>query len=386
VVRLLGPRTVSKSSSKDQQYPLTLIEAFAKEAEHRPNVRYPFPFQALPKSTQGAWTALIEASLGGTPASENAPSENSSRLLGSLFRVNPLEQTELRIHQQNKLQKKDHRRPLQLSPMSRMYQAPPKSPVASSTTPTKEMDKPTNVTLSMLEYFLLVFVRYPLAAPPPQPQPQQTKSTSRGVHLPPVRRSEPYGDSVYFYLFQEYVNYYIPNTAPQGHSSDFPSLQRPAELFVRIVIELWLDGQNQLSPTSKAVTALQERRGSMTPFDLNSSFDLVKTKYDPPPNQITRCLHKVIARAASDGAILDMVQDVHGGFRGANPDILCLPPTLTILQLPFYNYIRNTFRHASIHARQSPFYPALDDWLVWLEPWNTRHGKYFNFFVFFPLL
>jgi hypothetical protein len=374
VIKLLGARAASQSSSsKDQpnQYPLTLIEAFAKEAEHRPNVRYAFPFQALPKSTQDSWIALIEAALGGTPASsDTAPSENSSRLLGTLFRVKPLEQNQLRLYQQSKAQKRDHRRPLQLSPMH----APPKSPSTSQTTPTKEKDSTPNIMVSMLEYYLLVFIRYPLAAAPSQPKQPQSNGPSRGRPVP-IRKTEPYGESVYFHLFQEYVNYYIPVGTPKGVSNGFPSLLRPSELFIRISIELWLEGQNQLAPTDKAVAAIQERRGATTAFDLNTSYDLVKAKYDPPPYQIPRCIHKLVARAASDGAILDMVRDVHGGFRGANPEVLCLSPAMTILQLPFYNYIRNAFRHASIHAQQSPFYSALNDWLMWLEPWNTEHGK-----------
>lgn len=372
VIKLLGARAASQSLTlKDQQHPLTLIEAFAKEAEHRPNVRFAFPFHALPKSTQDAWISLIEAALGGAPASETAPSENSSRLLGSLFRVKPLEQNQLKLYQQTKAQKKDHRRPLQLSPRY----ASPNKPSTAQPTPTKQKDSTPSIMLSMLEYYLLVFIRYPLVAPPSPPkQPNGT----RPVPQAPVRRSEPYGDLVYYHLFQEYVNYYIPAGTPQGISNGFPSLQRPNELFIRTVIELWLEGQNQLTPTSKALSQMQERLGALATFDLNMSYDLVKAKYEPPTSQMSRCIHKLIARASSDGAILDAVRDIHSGYRGVNPEVLCLSPTMTILQLPFYNYIRNAFRHASIHAKQSPFYSALNDWLVWLEPWNTEHGKLKN--------
>lgn len=368
VVRLLGaPGANQQASSGDGRlHPLTLIEAYAKEAEHRPNVRYPFPFQALPKATQDAWIFLIEAALGGAPAPDKAPSENSARLLGSLFRVRPLEQTQLKIHQQNKMQKKDNRRPLQLSPM---YNSP-KSPSGASTSKGKEL--PPNIMLSMLEYYLLIFIRYPLAAPPPPPK--QPQPTSRGVHHHSIRRSEPYGDSVYYQLFQEYVSYYIPVNVPQGHSNGFPSLQRPSELFLRIIISLWFEGQNRLPITSKAMKIIHERRPSVE-MDLNMSYDLAKAGYVKPPYQITRCLHKLIIRAVSDGAILDLAQDIHGGFRGPRPEMLCLSPTMTILQQPFYNYVRNAFRHGSIHARQSPFYAALNDWLMWLEPWNTKYGE-----------
>jgi hypothetical protein len=247
------------------------------------------------------------------------------------------------------------------------------------TTPTKENDSHPTISLSMLEYYLVVFIRYPLA--PPSAQQQQTTSQSRATStdrsgvVPATRRGEPYGESVYYELFQEYVDYYIPNSMPSGHSSGFAPLQRPSELFVRITVELWLEGQNPIWNTSKSVTAFQERSGQQTPVDLNASFDLIKTKYNPLPFQITRCFHKLVSRAVSDGAILDMARDLYAGYRGTKPEVLCLSPTMAILQLPFFNYIKSAFRHASIHATQSPFYAALNDWLVWLEPWNIRHGK-----------
>lgn len=381
VIKLLGARAITNSTtSKDQQQPLTLIEAFAKEAEHRPNVRYPFPFEAFPKSTQEAWIALIDAALGGSTALENPPSENLTRLLGSLFRVKPLEQIGLRQYQQAKALQKDNRRPLQLSPMQFQSRSPMSPLATQGSTPTKEKDSHPMINLSMLEYYLVVFIRYPLAPAPLETQPTQTKTattaTRSGVTLPAAsRRTEPYGELVYHQLYQEYINYYVPSKVPQGQSNGFAPLQRPSELFIRITVNLWMEGQNSLWPTAKAVKDFQERRGAQTPVDLNTSFDLVRTKYDPPPYQISRSLHKLVARAVSDGAIMDMAQDMYAGYRGANPEILCLSPTMTILQLPFFNYIRGAFRHASIHVQQSPFYAALNDWLVWLEPWNTRHEK-----------
>eukprot|EP00980_Cylindrotheca_fusiformis_P024513 scaffold11979_cov130-Cylindrotheca_fusiformis.AAC.1 len=424
VVKLLGARMAKKPDS-NQATALTLIEAMAKEAEHRPNVRYPFPFEALPKSTQIAWLSLIESALkrsqqggfGGpnantpqsfipmtspqsmvidtvfpntppTPSNQdsNRPvSENSRRLMGSVFRVKPLEQNQLRLYLQNKLQKKDLRRPLQLSPMYNRPRSP--SLTISSTTPgssgnsaqnDKGVPKP-KIMLSMLEYYLVLFLRYPLAAPEAQAQTKPT-SVSRNVPMPPVgRSSEPYGDSVYYYLFQEYVNYYVIARSPQGHSNTgFATIGRPTELFVRIVVELWLEGQNQMPTTETAIKVHKERRGIMDPhalFDLNKSYDLVKLKYESPPHQIQRCFHKLLARAVSDGATLDVVRDTHAGLRGATPEVMCLSPVMSILQLPFYNHVRTAFRYASIHATQSPFYSALNDWLVWLEPWNTKFAS-----------
>lgn len=365
VVKLLG--AASQSSSKEQ-LPPTLIEAFAKEAEHRPNVRYPFPFQALPNPTQDAWIALLEAAFGGAPV-ESSPSENSARLLGSLLRVRPNEQGQLRAYQQKKVQKKEQRRPLQLSPG--YAHNTPVSP-ANASTPIKEKDTPPNIMLSMLEYFLFVFIRYPLADPPPPAK--QPSVTSRGVRIP-QRRTEHYGESVYYHLFSEYSRYFIPINRSQGHYQGFDTLSRPSELFIRISIELWMEGQNRLAPTDKAVKKLQERKSGLdlSSLDLNFSYDLVEGKYDPPPNQVQRCIHRLVVRTVSDGAILDAARDIQSNFGGPS-DGWCLTPCTTAVQLPFYNYIRTAFRHASIHAAQSPFFAALNSWLVWLEPWNATHG------------
>ena len=357
VVKLLGVAT--KSASSKDKGPLTLIDAFAKEAEHRPNVRYQFPFLGLPKPMQDDWLALIQIALGGVAPNNRQPSENSIRLMGSLFRVKLLDQKQLLLYQQGKIQKKDQRRPLQLNPI---YSPTPKSPAPGMMlSPTKEKDDaPPDVLLSMLEYYLVIFIRYPLAAP-------EIKNTTYSS-----RRTELYGESVYFELFQEYANYYIPTRVPQGAFNGFVSPQRPSEIFVRTMIALWLEGQNQPAPTTEAIKVLKDRRGPIC-FDLNGSFDLVFTKYSPLPSQIIRCLHKIVNRVVSDGAIADLVKDISQGYKGSDPDILCMSPIMTILQQPFYNHIRNVFRYASLHNKPNVFYSAFNDWLVWLEPWNTEY-------------
>lgn len=366
VVKLLGVATTTTkatttSSSRDNKGPLTLIEAFAKEAEHRPNVRYQFPFLGLPKPMQEDWLAMVQMAYGGVIAPNNSPpSENSIRLMGSLFRVKLLDQKQLLVYHQSKIQKKDHRRPLQLNPI---YSPNPKSPSPGMMlSPTKENDGATpDVLLSMLEYYLLMFIRYPLAAP-------EIKNSSYSS-----RRMEVYGESVYFELFQEYANYYIPTRVPHGAFNGFTSPQRPSEMFVRTIIALWLEGQNQPALTNESIQLLQDRRGYIS-FDLNSSFDLIFTKFKPIPKQIIRCIHKLVNRIVSDGAIADLVKDVSEGYKGQeDPDILCMSPTMTILQQPFYNHIRNVFRYASLHNNSHLFYSAFNDWLVWLEPWNTEY-------------
>ena len=242
VVQLLG--TGSQTSMKDQ-HPPTLIEALTKEAEHHPNLRYPFPFHALPKPTQEAWMALLEStSMIGAyshPAKTDLkqPSANSSRLLGSLLRETPQHQEQLKLYHQQKARKKEHIRPLQLSPA---YPTPV-SPSAS-TNDKGEKSSPPMVMLSMLEYFLFMFIRYPLAAPS-VPAKQQAVPTYRGVPIP-HRNAEHYGEAVYYYLFYEYLRHFIPCRKAQNHFSGFHVFSRPSELFLRTVIELWIEGQNRL--------------------------------------------------------------------------------------------------------------------------------------------
>lgn len=357
VVKLLGGAT--KATSSRDKGPLTLIEAFAKEAEHRPNVRYQFPFMGLPKSMQDDWLAMVQINLGSADPNDHQPSENSLRLMGSLFRVKLSDQKDLLMHYQSRIQKKDQRRPLQLNPI---YSPTPKSPSSGIMfSRTKENNDATpDILLSMLEYYLTIFIRYPLAAP-------EIKNAAYSS-----RKTEMYGESVYYELFQQYANYYIPTRVPHGAFNGFTSPQRPSEIFVRTMIALWFEGQNQLAPTTEATKLLQDRRGYLS-FDLNSSFDLVFNDFNPLPAQIIRCIHKLVNRIVSNGAIGDLVKDVSEGYKGTDPDMLCMSPIMTILQQPFYNYIRNVFRYASLHNNPHLFYSAFNDWLAWLEPWNTEY-------------
>jgi hypothetical protein len=370
VVKLLGISTTATAGPNKGQSPLTLIGAFAREAEHRPDVWYRFPFPGLPKSMQQDWLSLVQIALGGVALGDRPVSENSVELMGSLFRVKPVEQAQLIQYQQAKAHQNDQRRPLQLLPL---YSQSVNSPSSASMmpSPTTEKATPPNVLLSMLEYYLLVFLRYPLAIPEVKATASNTASRPQGVvHVSSGRKMEPYGESVYNELFQEYLCYYIPSRMPQGSFSGFEN--SPSHLFVRIIIAIWLEGQNQLTPTSKAVEMLQDRRGFMAPTDLNVSYDLVHANYQPLPGQISKLLHVLIRRTMSTGSITDLVTDIHQGFKGVNPDILCLSPTMTMLQQPLFNHIRTSFRYGSVHSSQSIFYSAMTAWLMWIEPWNVQ--------------
>jgi hypothetical protein len=378
VVLLLG--TGRKTSASKDRSPLILIDAFAKEAEHRQNVRYDFPFLALPKSMQADWLAMIQTDLGTNWAADKyEPSENSSRLLGSLIRTKPREQTHLLMYQQTKAQKGNEtpRRPLQLNPL---FSSPntirsPSNPSLTATSPSNlKDDAPPKALLSMLEYYLLVFIRYPLA--PPEVKVSTTPSLGYRVgQIGSLRSKEHFGDSVYYELFTEYVNYYVPIRVSRGPFEGFSGLGRPSELFVRFIVAIWLESRNKLAASDEACSTLQQRRGTDVSLDLCASYDLVKASYSHLPNQVSRCFHQLISRVVMDAAVANLSERISRDQKRREEKSLCLSPVMAVLQQPFFNHIRNVFRNASIHSQDSTFASTLSDWLCWLEPWNTQYAS-----------
>lgn len=393
VVQLLAGR--SASSTTGDQLP-TLIEAISAETEHRPGVRFAFPFQALPKPTQGAVLTMIKLAYAGIPL-DSPPRDNAKRLCGGLLRVHPKDQNELRFYQQKMAGKTQaQQRPLQLSP------GMVSSPVVSSSPKASAPDLPPNVMLSMLEYYLITFVRYPLATPVSKYPPTQgtSSSTNRvgdhrsnrngasGYGSGSYRRSvTPYGKVVYDQLFRGYLKHFLPHAKGRSPFLGFTDLSRDSELFLRILIELWLDGECIVPKTEDAVKAIRESRlrsGDATKLyvNLNASYDMIQIKkYSPPPAQVQTCIRNLVNHLVSDPVIGLAVADCYESLQrssvspsstmSARGDKWCLSPSMTILQQSFYNYVRMTFRHASIHVAESSFYTAMNAWLVWLEPWNV---------------
>jgi hypothetical protein len=367
VVKLLG--TCGKPTVNEDPPP-TLIEAIFNEARNRPAVGFRLPLHALPKATQDAWLALLEISMGGKPA-QFSSSENQTRLLGSILRKPPGDQTELLVYRQNSARKRQVQ-PLQLSP--RGFHSPMTKKQA---TPEKkdEEEHPPNAMLSMLEYFLFLFVRYPLAASVPKAPPAYAMS-SRSISVPVSRKKDAYGDSVYYHLFRRYMRHFLPYEREEGRSIAFTESNLESELFLRVIIALWLESQARVTPTSKVTQSIAERKnraGIMEPpvYDLNVSYDLVQAKYEPPPQQVQRCLRSLVVHLVLDPALSNSIVEPTLGTSSK----WCLGSSMTAMQQPFYNYFRTTLRHASIHASDSPFFAALNIWLIWLEPWNLTKCK-----------
>jgi hypothetical protein len=368
IVKLLG--TCGKPTSIEQPPP-TLIEAISSEAQNRPGVGFRLPLHALPKSTQDAWLALLEAAVGGKPA-DLSSSENHTRLLGSILRKSPEEQSELLVYRQ-KSARKQQVQPLQLSP--RGFHSPM---MKKSTTPEKkdEEEFQPNAMLSMLEYFLFVFMRYPLAAPVPKAPPAYAMS-SRSVGLSGSRTKDAYGDSVYYHLFRRYMRHFLPYEREEDRYIAFSNSTRESasELYLRIIIALWLESHARVAPTSKVVQSIADRKlraGIMdvSVYDLNVSYELVQAKYEPPPQLVQRCLRSLVVHLVLDPALSNTIVE-----QSLGSSKWCLGSSMTAMQQPLYNYLRTTLRHASIHASDSPFFAALNMWLIWLEPWNLTQCK-----------
>ena len=477
----------------------TLIEAISEETEHRPGVGFKFPFPALPVSTQNAMMSLLKTTRGGNHQphgggaaevvghspkqgqqgtnNDTLVRDNASRLLGQMLRVRPTHQTELRLYQQ-----KMANRPLSFSPggqhqhrhvSSSSMLSPTSFPTSSPTktrtslsslaSPSSQLssnNSPPTVMLSMLEYYLFAYIRYPLALPSsststsssPNKQlltaPQGSPTHSSGVPTPPTSRQQHhqqplqirrtgtvgfdntnryrrqhYGDAIYSHLFRGYLKKFLPHSTPNQPFLTFSNLTRESELFLRVIIEFWLDGECILPVTRKAAAILQERRkrtgfqatnhnssdnddgnnsaGSVA-LDLDTSYDMIQSKgYQPLPSMVQSCIRNVVNHLVSDPVIALAVTDAHeatksrgvdssqplasgdtslvteehenehGHEQRGDDETWCLSPSMTIFQQSFYNYVRTTFRHAPIHVTDSPFYTAMNAWLVWIEPWNV---------------
>lgn len=348
VVKLLGTAV----GSRDADSQPTFIEAISKESANRPAAGFPVPFHAFPETLRESWLAVLAQLSRAAAPPLNKCSAQTQRLLTELLRRPPLEQMELRMFKQSQAQKKESAAPLmQLSP--RGFPAGTSPQAKNTSTNGRDQKKPAepNVILSMLEYYLFLFLRYPLAKPVRK---ATTSSSSSQRSLGGSRReSEPYGDTMYFFLFGRYLRHFLP------HFKNGP-LSKDSELFLRIVVSMWFESQGRCQ-TTEDVLKRHFRGDAATGANLSLSFDLVQLKYDPPFMQVQKCLLSLVKHL-----ILDPALEVRDGPNYA------LTPAMSLLQESFYNYVRATFRRAPVHSTQSPFYSALDMWLLWLEPWNVR--------------
>jgi hypothetical protein len=291
--------------------------------------------------------------------------------------------------------------------------------------PAREEPKapPVTVILSMLEYYLLLFVRFPTAistaaSTAAANTANAARSTASATSVQPVYT--PFGEMVYVYLFARYLGYFLPYAMESGRcivmgGSD-PNVQ--SELFLRLCVSLWLEAPVRPVPTSAAVALLADqqhqqhlRRGTADhtrhqdgasstdeartfDYSLDRSFDLVQAHqpFSPPSSHVKACLRKLVVHALSDPSLRNgMVK--HGstsspaaaGSNGA-ADATFVRHSIWVLQAPLYNYVRVAFRNASIHTNNSAFFSALDLWLLYLEPWNLTRRTFPKFQTMVPMI
>mmetsp|Transcript_34322 Transcript_34322/g.39093 ORF Transcript_34322/g.39093 Transcript_34322/m.39093 type:complete len:838 (+) Transcript_34322:102-2615(+) len=375
----------------------TFLEAISGNTETRRGVRVQYPFQVFPMPTQDAIMSLFmtasDPSLNCQPLSTSPSRQNIVRLFGTLLRVAPKDQRDLRqffqnYHHNSSLMERN-RQTLSLSPYGNVSSLLLSKPASNSVGNKRKKILTHHVMLTMVEYFLFTFLRFPLALP------YQTSQGPQGSHSSLILSTQTtsYGESIYNLLFRCYLLHFLPisreyesnNITNQIPFGGFSPLSNENELFLRIVIEVWINGGLELQPTPESILQYQERRKKITPIAttakldyLKVAYDLVKvsTEYDPPSGSTTvqKCLKGLIGHALKDPLLAPAVFDCHSKSKKNTAEFLpwCISPTLTILQPHIYCHILMAFRYAPIHVTGSIFHAALDLWLLWLEPWNVE--------------
>ena len=382
-------------------------------------------------SSSSSSNAIIETT---TEVEGMIGKENATKILYHLLLNGPNEQVELKNYFQSGggsgngvLQQKNLNQRMMTSPRAafvtpmkqQQQQQQPSNRMGfnnNSNNNNNSLNEP-NIDLSMLEYYLLVFLRFPFTNKEWEAQYQdQLRRMRYGSGS-----STAYGQRVYFHLMSSYMNYYLPHGLyrPDGSSSSGASmlnegrggvvvgvqqpLDRTAELFLRLVIELWVEGQVSPPTFSDGIQRYRNGRSaflstssssssSSTSSSLNptlrDSLELtqpLKGKYDPPPpSQIQIGVLNLIRHVVSDVTVRNMVksasiacqrrqtQERDGNVIDDNDTKIswCLPTAMSTLQPSIFNYIRLGLACGSIHDKRSIFHRALETWLVWIEPWN----------------
>ena len=427
----------------------TLFSIMSKESQVRPTLQYAFPFRALPESSQKLFLHIIESKLVAqtntrfTTISESELNftDNQIHLYSSLLTKSPLQQksvidlcSEVLKSQQLRIAQQNHspvgypaRSRNQFSPQSLQYSSSPrqssamllrqpgkqpKTPPLDSTEGEKLQKQASECTvlLSMIEFYFFLFLRYPWVKPqPPQPSSFRSRNSAAGIYgstssPSTMPNSDPYGETVYLYLFQSYVQYYLRRL--QDPAFDVPiegtkSITSTSELFLRILIDFWLDGHNLPLSNPQLIQKFQiqssRQFSSTSPLEggLSVAFDNVElgSDYIACPTLIVRSMQYLVGYLCGDFALEQSIRKLREDsasqllFIVSNmqnrPLSSILTPSMTALQQPLFNYLRVTLKNASFtpaaRGAESPFSTAVTLWLTWLEPWNFISTSKFDF-------
>lgn len=442
VVKLLasyvGKAGASNHNRQKQHRQPTLIDVISTETAQHPSILFAFPLTAFPTDVQHIFSNTMENAKRGIQEATNvapnffaiaaqnknnvnhgtsssdmnmlfAGSENSIKLSNLLlgYSYHDFDNIPSTNVAQDILQ-----RILVSEKTGNNYNTISSSPggAGSSSFMSDNKKNPPNtstiVMLSMLEYYLVSFVKFSLSAG--QTSSYKTRSSNANVpekynpltynHKTKTNNSmssssktlsgavtrrnvqvERYGEKIYLHLFQ---SYYLDRFFPHlFYRREVPRvLNRDAELFLCIMISFWLEGMNTLIPTTVLLGRLVQnpadieisldRMSDLTQLkDENTSSSSSNSSFKSVPLLVQKSIYSLICHMVRNPAVKLLAQEE------SRRNGWCLLPEMTTIQPFFYNYIRMTFKYAPLHYSGSPFFTALDAWLVYLEPWNVNMTK-----------
>ena len=400
----------------------SLIEILVSEsiANHRPAIRFRFPIGALDafpplvddwkaffagelqrenvktKSTRGGFGSLPNPTTDAKPRSTGK--ENASRLL-HLLQVKPSQQSEL-INHYKTFHTTGSR---QLG--AQRFVSPPRTNMSRPASGNTALEP--CLTLNMLEEYLILFLRFPMANGG-----LYWKEQRREMYRTRASRSAnvPYGQRVYTYLFSTYIQYFLKHgityqdetldvgvdcfdraVAIDEKGLEGNDYNCSGELFLRLVIEFWLEGLNKALTTNQSIQRFRNvRSSSSSNVAMSDALELSKPlEYPntPPPQPLQSSLTNLVRHLISDPSLRNLIQKASGllqtrqvkereGISVGNSEMTwCLTPALTAMQPSLLNYIRQGLSCGPIHDRTSSFYTVLDTWLAYLEPWNYKRSQ-----------
>jgi len=373
-------------------------------------------FDEMEEKMGGGGAAMTVASV---TARGTIGKENATRILTLILAPNSgskgIDQLGLRRHFQLLRMEEHLKRGGQQRHVSGFGASPPSSkPSPSSSlmnsraalnngTPEKLAPEPS-VDLTMLEYYITIFIRFPLC---------NSTWSERSSQTPG------YGQRIYRHLLAGYFDYYLSHGQKYNRQGSLVGIgiecfdrrdtsafvdpamvshNRLSEFFLRLIIELWMEGRNVAPTTSDGVTRYRQiRTGTIVDGPtLRDSMELarpVRSDFVPPPVEVMKGIITLIRHLISDVSMWEQVHEASsalhrrqreeregnttiGEVGGIGSSSTCnevpwpLPPGLTAIQPSHFNYIRLGLSCGAIHDRGSIFYGALETWLAYLEPWN----------------
>merc|ERR1712176_1378333 len=136
------------------------------------------------------------------------------------------------------------------------------------------------------------------------------------------------------------------------------------------MMECWMIGENQMD--FENAVKLFKKKNHDSCISLESSYDLVLLKshssnYISNPPLVSRLLKTLI-----ECLVVDLC------FKKQKS----LTMSMKFIQECLYNFLRMSLRYSPMlycsYNGNSPFFDALDIWLLWLEPWNFETTKSFQ--------